>query len=37
MESTPVKKHARVDVADVLRGFAVLAIILIHLFLGWTA
>lgn len=30
MESTPVKKHARVDVADVLRGFAVLAIILIH-------
>ena len=25
-----VKKHARVDVADVLRGFAVLAIILLH-------
>lgn len=28
MES--VKRHARVDVADVLRGFAVLAIILLH-------
>lgn len=26
----PIKKHARVDVADVLRGFAVLAIILLH-------
>lgn len=25
-----IKKHARVDVADVLRGFAVLAIILLH-------
>ncbi len=25
-----VKKHARVDVADVLRGFAVLAIVLLH-------
>lgn len=33
MEKTnnqPFKKHARVDVADVLRGFAVLAIILLH-------
>lgn len=26
----PIKKHARVDVADVLRGFAVLAVILLH-------
>ena len=26
----PIKRHARVDVADVLRGFAVLAIILLH-------
>lgn len=26
----PIKKHARIDVADVLRGFAVLAIILLH-------
>ena len=25
-----IKRHARVDVADVLRGFAVLAIILLH-------
>lgn len=29
MNQTP-KRHARVDVADVLRGFAVLAIILLH-------
>ncbi len=29
MEQT-MKRHARVDVADVLRGFAVLAIILLH-------
>lgn len=27
---TELKKHARVDVADVLRGFAVLAIIMLH-------
>ena len=27
---TEQKKHVRVDVADVLRGFAVLAIIMLH-------
>lgn len=28
--TTEPRRHARVDVADVLRGFAVLAIILLH-------
>ncbi len=30
VNTTVTKRHARVDVADVLRGFAVLAIILLH-------
>ena len=30
VNTTATKRHARVDVADVLRGFAVLAIILLH-------
>lgn len=29
-ETRQVKKHERVDAADVLRGFAVMAIILLH-------
>lgn len=29
-DQAPVRRHERVDVADVLRGFAVMAIILIH-------
>ena len=28
--TSSIKRHARVDAADVLRGFAVLAIILLH-------
>lgn len=30
MEQTAVKRHSRIDVADVLRGFAVMGIVLLH-------